>query len=224
MSGTVDRCGPGAGACPARPRRRGAALNEAIYRATLDELAAVGYAELTMDGVAARARAGKGSLYRRWSNRSDLVVDAMRHLRPERTAPPDTGDLRAELLAVLRDVAEQLAGPRGEALRGLVAEVRRHPELLRTLRAEVVDSTVPPMLEVLRRGVVRGEVRPEALTPLVALVGIGLVRQQHFARSGPIDPAFVTEVVDDVVLPLVLTRQWSADRVVRQPTVTSEAY
>jgi AcrR family transcriptional regulator len=185
-----------------RPRRRGDELNAAIYRATLEELTEVGYRELTMDRIAARAKASKGSLYRRWPSRTELVVDAVRNIQTTYAAPPDSGDLRAELVQLLRDIADYMAGPGGEAMRGLVSEVARSPELLRVVRAEVMDSALPPMLEVLRRGVVRHEVRPDALTPLVARVGISLLRQRYMF-SEELEAGFIDEVVDQVVLPLV---------------------
>ncbi|MGH8964117.1 MAG: helix-turn-helix domain-containing protein, partial [Actinomycetes bacterium] len=59
------------------PRRRGEKLHSALYAATLAELVEVGYAELTMNAVARRAGASKGSLYRRWSSRAELVVEAL---------------------------------------------------------------------------------------------------------------------------------------------------
>jgi AcrR family transcriptional regulator len=186
-----------------KPRRRGDELNDAIYEATLAELTEVGYAELTMERVAARAKASKGSLYRRWPSRTELVVDAIRSQQPSHSVP-DTGDLRADLLALMHKVAGYLEGPRGEAVRGLAVEVTRNPELLRTLRAEVMDSAVPPMLEVLRHGAVRGTVRPGALTPLVAQVGPGLIRQHFMAYGAPIAPEFIEDVVDQVMLPLVV--------------------
>ena len=195
-----------------RPRRRGAELRMAIYQATVDELTENGYSELTMDRVAVRAKASKGSLYRRWGSKAELVVDAIKNLRDEYPAPPDTGDLRGELLAVHEMIAESLAGARGEGIRGLIAEVSRDPELVRAMRAELVDNSVPPMLEVLRRGVVRNEVRPGALTPLVARVGPSLIRQQLLMFGLPeLDEGFLEDVVDQVVLPMVQTVTASPD-------------
>jgi AcrR family transcriptional regulator len=187
-----------------RPRRRGAELRRAIYQATIDELTENGYAELTMDRVAARAKASKGSLYRRWGGRAELVIAAINNLKDDYQPPPDGGDLRGELLALLRTIAESLEGARGEAMRGLMAELSRHPDLARTVRAEIVDSALPPMLEVLRRGVVRGEVRPGALTPLVSRVGPSLIRQSMMFGASGVDLAFIEQVVDEVVLPLVI--------------------
>ncbi|WP_162795308.1 TetR/AcrR family transcriptional regulator, partial [Nonomuraea lactucae] len=96
------------------PRRRGEALNAAIFQATLDELAETGYARLTMERVAERAGAGKASLYRRWPTRLELVMDAVYEVLPDPASTPDTGTLRGDVLAALRGAAEVLAGPAGE--------------------------------------------------------------------------------------------------------------
>ncbi|HET6737281.1 MAG TPA: helix-turn-helix domain-containing protein, partial [Kribbella sp.] len=61
-------------------RRRGAALEEAILRAAVEELQEVGYRELTMDGVAARAGTSKNVIYRRWPSRAALCVAAYREM------------------------------------------------------------------------------------------------------------------------------------------------
>jgi len=57
-------------------RRRGDHLEHALLAATWEELLAVGYANLTMDGVAARAHTSKPVLYRRWPTRPELVLAA----------------------------------------------------------------------------------------------------------------------------------------------------
>src|SRR5262245_36185475 len=74
LSSVSETCEPTSGAVDHRkgPRRRGDALYAAIFEATLDELATVGYAELKMEHIASRAKASKGSLYRRWSCRAEL--------------------------------------------------------------------------------------------------------------------------------------------------------
>jgi AcrR family transcriptional regulator len=104
------------------PRRRGEVLNAAIYQATLDELAESGYAGLTMERVAERAKASKASLYRRWPTRIELVTEAVRNTLPTPESVPDTGGLRGDLIAALSLAAHVLSGPAGEALRGLLGE------------------------------------------------------------------------------------------------------
>lgn len=186
-----------------RSRRRGDVLLEAILQATLAELTAVGYSALTMESVAARAGAGKGSLYRRWPNRADLVADAVRHAMPEFVSTPDVGDLCAQMFATLRHCADDIHGPAGQAARGLIAEAVRNPDLLRVIRTQVTEMVFTPMLEVLRRGVVRGEVRPPALTLRVAAVGPDLLFMHYLLHGSPIADNVLAEIVDDVLLPLV---------------------
>lgn len=74
---------------PKATRRRGAELEQAILQAAAEELAQVGYQNLTMDGVAARAGTAKNAIYRRWPNRAALCVAAYRRLLPTgpRTSP-----------------------------------------------------------------------------------------------------------------------------------------
>lgn len=184
-------------------RRRGDALYSAIYEATLDELIAVGYTELTMERVASRARASKGSLYRRWSSRAELVADAVHYTLPSCAEIPDTGSVREDLLGCLRRSANLLNGASGEAVRGLMAETIHNPDLMEVIRIRFIDPDVNVFLDVLRRGAVRGEVRPSALTTRIASVGPDLLRQHFMAYRSPIPDRVLIEIVDDVILPLI---------------------
>ena len=83
-----------------RPRIEGEREDE-ILDACVDLLAEVGYDRLTMDAVAARAKARKATLYRRWASKAELVIEASFRAK-RRTSDPDTGSLRGDLLALLR--------------------------------------------------------------------------------------------------------------------------
>lgn len=185
------------------PRRRGDTLYAAIYEATLDELAAVGYAELKMEHVAGRARASKGSLYRRWPSRAELVADAVYHTYPSHGETPDTGSVREDLLGCLRKFVSLLNSPSGEAIRGLMAETIRNPDLMEAIRVRFIDPGVAQFLQILRRGAVRGEVRASAVTPRNASLCPDLLRQYFMVHHAPIPEQVLIEIVDEVVLPLV---------------------
>lgn len=186
-----------------RARRRGDTLNEAIFAATLAELTEVGYAELTMKGIARRAKASKGSLYRRWPSRAELVVDAVHHGESPLVDRPNSGSLRTDVVSLLRGIARVLNGPLGEAIRGLMTEAIRDPELLAVVRQRFIEPVNQYMLEALRQGVIRGEVRPTAMTPLVANVAPDVLRQHVLVNGAPTSDALLVEIVDDIVLPLV---------------------
>jgi AcrR family transcriptional regulator len=185
------------------PRRRGHALIQAIYEATIAELTETGYARLTMEGVAARAHTSKASLYRRWPSRADLVLDAIRNTTPELDEPPDTGDLRTDILTVLRSASGRLTGPFGEAVRGLISENLRDPESTEAARARMASARHQTMLTVLERAVKRGEIRPDAISPRVVTVGPSLVAHQFLVHGDPIPDEFIVEIVDEIVLPLL---------------------
>src|SRR5262245_16752750 len=85
-----------------RARRRGAALEQAVLRAAIDELLAAGYAGLTMDRVAKRAATNKNAIYRRWPSRAALAVAAYRQMAGGDLPLPDTGSLRDDALELLR--------------------------------------------------------------------------------------------------------------------------
>ena len=195
---------------PARPhppqaatRRRGETLEQAIFQAVLDQLQAVGYARLTMEGVAACAHTGKAALYRRWPRKEDLVVDALDHAMPPLAELPDTGSLREDLLVLLRRMAAMTNSATGCALRCLLAEVDREHPFARLLHERVFAPRKQAFRAVLERAAERGQVRAGAASQLVADAGPALVMQRFLAEGPPVPDDFVVAVLDEVVLPLL---------------------
>ncbi|MCW6006693.1 TetR/AcrR family transcriptional regulator [Micromonospora sp. CPCC 205371] len=185
------------------PRRRGEALVQAVYAATLAELTEFGYAGLRMERIAERARTGKASLYRRWPSRADLVVDAIRSTFPDQVNLPETGSLRQDLLTALRYAADQLDGPAGEAVRGLMVEALSDPERTKMVRARITEARAKTIGAILQRAAQRGEVNPDVLTPQVISVAPALIAHQFLTRGAPIPDEVLTSIVDEIVLPLV---------------------
>jgi AcrR family transcriptional regulator len=188
---------------PQATRRRGETLEQAIYQAVLDQLQSVGYARLTMEGVAACAHTGKAALYRRWPRKEDLVVDALDHAMPSPAGLPDTGSLRDDLLVLLRRTAAMANSGTGCALRCLLAEVDREHPFARLLHERVFAPRKQAFRAVLERAADRGEVRADGAGQLVADVGPALVIQRFLAEGPPVPDDYVVSVLDEVVLPLL---------------------
>ncbi|WP_431896860.1 TetR/AcrR family transcriptional regulator [Nonomuraea sp. bgisy101] len=188
-----------------QPRRRGDKLNAAIFEAVLAELAEVGYAGMTMERVAERARTGKASLYRRWSSRMELAMEAVYHAMPDPSRPEETGSLRGDLLALLRRNADLLAGPAGEALRGLLSEGLADRSRMAELRRLSHGSSRMAMAEVVRRAVERGEMDASAVTPRRLEAGQAMLRHQFLSHGVPIPDQALEEIVDEVLVPLLLS-------------------
>jgi AcrR family transcriptional regulator len=186
-----------------RTRRRGETLERAIFDAVLDQLQAVGYVGLTMEGVATRAHTGKAALYRRWPRKEDLVVDALQHALPSPTDLPDHGNVRDDLLDLLRRMTAMLNSPAGCAVQCLMSETERDESFARLLHERVKEPRKRMFLDLLVRGAARGQVRPTAATQLVAEVGPALVMQRFLADGASVPDDYVVSVVDDVVMPLL---------------------
>ncbi|WAL68850.1 TetR/AcrR family transcriptional regulator [Amycolatopsis cynarae] len=183
---------------------RGAAREEAILGATLALLAEVGYDRMTMDAVAARARASKATIYRRWPGKADLVVAAVRRRSgPPAADPPDTGTLRGDLIAVLDLMRTTLDGQDSALLFGLLLAMRRDPELARAVRDQVVGDKGVVFGEVFRRAVARGELPPGLDAGAFAEIGSAMLFHRLFVTGEPLDEAFAAHLTDDILLPLL---------------------
>lgn len=187
-------------------RRRGAELEHTLLDAAWDEFLDVGYAKLTMEGVAARARTGKQVLYRRWPNRLQLMLAALRHrVDPLFRDVPDTGSLREDVLTVLRLMIGRFREIPPDLTFGILAEF---PDLT----PEFFQIMTGVMMDILRAAVARGELAHADVTPRVATLAVDLLRYEGLkaghALSG-IPPqeaeALIVEIVDDVYLPLIRT-------------------
>jgi AcrR family transcriptional regulator len=195
---------PGADAVLGPSRRRGKVLEQAIFQATLDELVATGYARLSMEAVAVGARTGKAAIYRRWPSKEKLVLDTLRATLPDPGPAPDTGSLRGDLLElVFRTRAAMLSLP-GCAGRVIMSELdhERAEPFIGLMHQRVIAPSKALMGEVLRRGVVRGEVRADAVTPLLTDVVPAMMLYRAKTQGAPSE-AEAADLVDQLLLPAV---------------------
>jgi AcrR family transcriptional regulator len=141
-------------------RPRDAALDTAILRAAARQLAEHGYGGMSLGGVAAAAGTTAPSLRRRFRGKRDLVLAAVSALRPV-PLPRPAGDPRADALALLDSAQASLGRQHGTAIRcALLAEERRHPELLARFRDRIEEPVRDRLLQALARGVRDAQLRP----------------------------------------------------------------
>jgi AcrR family transcriptional regulator len=179
---------------PGRPRSLEA--DEAILEATVDVFAEVGLEALTMEGVAARAGVSKNTVYRRFPNKLDLVVSAVRCYTNVGAPPPDTGTTRGDVQALVDDlVAIVTATPMGRMLPILVAARTRTPEL-DLAYSEIVADKRARSAAVVRRGITRGDFRPDVDIDLVVDAFVSPVFYRLLVTNAPLDETFRTAVVD----------------------------
>ncbi|MFF9135638.1 TetR/AcrR family transcriptional regulator [Streptomyces sp. NPDC014806] len=182
--------------------RRSERSRRAIYDAALALVAEVGYPKTTIEGIAARAGVGKQTIYRWWSSKADVLLEAFLDLTDqaagqEPPALPDTGDLAADLKAVLRATVDELLDPRFEApSRALAAEGVVNEEVGRQFVAALLEPQLQLYVDRLRAARSAGQVRPE-VDPRIALeLFVSPLAQRWLQRTGPISHAYTDTLVD----------------------------
>ncbi len=184
-----------------RPRVEGEREAE-VLDATVDLLLEVGYDRLTMDSVAARAKAGKATLYRRWSSKQRLVVDAVnRSKRTPVAPPPDTGSLRSDLLRTFSG-PDAIVPAEAHRLVGVVmSALQTDPEFAAEFRTHFLVPGVAVMGQVYRRAAERGELRSGADVSLLGPALPAILLHRVLVLGEPITDELVGRVVDQVILP-----------------------
>lgn len=184
---------------------RGAAREQAILDAAVALVAEIGYQRVTVDAIAARARASKATMYRKWPGKAELVADALRRNADGGvTELPDAGSLRGDLIVAVGAIAATFDSTGGRpSLLGMVEALRSDPSLRDLVRGQIDERSRQDGVSICRRAVARGEVADEARAPAV----IGLAVAHLFLRTmlGGSPPTVDEQhaFVDRILLPLI---------------------
>jgi AcrR family transcriptional regulator len=181
------------------------ALSDEIIKAATALLAEVGYDAMSMEAIAARAGVGKATIYRRWSGKALLVLDSVRARELPLDDPPDTGDLRDDLLTLFGELAACLDEQALAHLSGVLVAMRRDPELRDTVNDLILDAWARATRAIVVHAAERGEIarRSEDVVDLFAKVGPSVLALHYLTAKGAIDEPLVTHLVDEILLPIL---------------------
>lgn len=155
-------------------------------------LGEVGYDRMTVEAVADRAKASKATVYRRWSGKAELVATAVRRYAGSASSPPEpTGDLRADLLALLNTMRASLLGQDAALILGLLGAMRHDAELARTVRQAVLEQKHAAFAVLL----------PDADHTWLAEITSATLLSRQLVTGEPLDDEFLAKLVDTVLLP-----------------------
>ena len=181
-------------------RPRDPKLDAAITDATLELLAEIGYAALTIEAVATRAGVGKATLYRRWPGKVQLVIDAVRTLS-EQPDPDTSAGVRDELVELLEAVRRKSGSSlAGRIFPRLIGDSADNPEFMRRYREQVLDPRRDRFRTALLRGVEQGLVRTDVDTDHAIDLLVGPMAYRNLIRNDPAPgPDLAARIVDDVL-------------------------
>jgi AcrR family transcriptional regulator len=170
-------------------------VDEAILSAAVDLLIEEGFARLSIEGVAARAGVGKATVYRRWENKTALVVDAIKERLVSSIDIPDTGDFQADIEAVLTQILVRLCGMEGRVWRAVVGELVKNEELARVFRQRFMAAGRAEMRSRLEAAMRRGEV-PQGDVELLSDVGVAILHHRALVSGEPLDVDLPRRIVN----------------------------
>lgn len=182
-------------------RRRAGVLRDAIREAVNAELAEEGYAGVTFEGVARRAQTSKPVLYRRYRSRAHMVVDALAGKVLIDEPSGTTGSLREDLAHVMIALLARIRGIGLATYRGVLGEADDElVDAMIALSSQFARETITRALDQARD---RGEIGPRQIPDRALMAPIALVRHELVISRVALDDESITEILDDVFLPLV---------------------
>ncbi|CAB4710355.1 MAG: TetR family transcriptional regulator [Actinobacteria bacterium] len=188
-----------------RPRIEGEREQE-IFEAAIDVLAEVGYDRLTMDAVAARAKASKATLYRRWNGKIPLLIDALLNSKEHSHSPADTGTLRGDLLEMFCGMGGLTDHDSVAVFGSVVTALCRDEEFAAAFRTEFIGPKSAASHAMFERARARGEIGEHVDLDLLAPALAGIVMHRVFMLGELPDEGLVERVIDQIILPAATHR------------------
>lgn len=182
------------------PVRRGPKRSEqsrtAILVAAFELTGEVGYAALTIEGIAKRAGVGKQTIYRWWDSKADVLLDALVAKADLFVSVADRGGLEDELRRFLEDsFALARRTPVADILRTLMAEAQIDPDFGERFRTSFLHQRRGALSAILDRASARGELPAGVSVPLILDIVFGVIWYRLLATREPFDPALVDELM-----------------------------
>lgn len=188
---TCEAKAPGRPRCPL--------THQNILQATRELVDEIGFANLTIEGIALRAGVGKTTIYRRWPNKSSIVLDAFFEDKPATCSFADTGNVRQDIRRQLRKLVKELSGPTGCKVATLMANGQFDKEMAAAFRARWIERHRNEALALIRQGMETGEIRKEADPEIMVDALYGPIYFRLLAGHAPLNQRLADELTDLVI-------------------------
>jgi AcrR family transcriptional regulator len=178
------------------PSRRSQRARQAILEAADDLLVEHGFANLTIEAIAARAGVGKQTIYRWWPSKAAVLMDALGEDLAEHLMPPEGGAFEPALRSHLRALARFLTtSEAGAVYRALVGQAQHDAAMAASFRGEYLRPLRERQLALLARGLERGELRPDLDLEVALDQLVGPIQYRVLVSGEPVADPFVDRLV-----------------------------
>lgn len=182
-----------------RPGGRAARVVTAVHAATLELLDEVGFENLQLPAVAARADVNRTTVYRRWPTKIDLVADLMTAFTDAHVADPNTGTLNGDLVALLAQIATALQNRAIRSVLRSASDAAEHDERARLIRNSFWERRFGLSGAIVERGIVAGEL-PDGTNPRALLeLASGPIYFRALFTDSPVDDEYIANLTARVI-------------------------
>lgn len=170
-----------------------------VQRAALSELAAVGFGAFTIEGVAARSKVAKSTIYRHWDGKLALIADALETLNEQPVPRPADGSAREQIASLLRHLVDALTDPvLSPTIPAMIEAAERDPTIARFLH-EYSDRRRQTLVDVINTHIARGQLASTLDPELAALALSGPIFYSRFMTGRAFPPERVDDLIDTVL-------------------------
>lgn len=185
-------------------RKRDDSLDEAFLEAAINILAEVGFDTMTMDMVAASAKASKATVYRRWASKPELVRDALIFMSKgsiELDKIPDTGTLKNDLLALLKPHSIEFSERKLRVLAKLGSFFTEHQDIANDALKGIFEPWTNVNKQLMKRAQERGEISKNADIDLACEVLVGMTSYRSQIAKKISDKTYFAKLIDNILMP-----------------------
>ncbi|MEH1889963.1 MAG: TetR/AcrR family transcriptional regulator [Nostoc sp.] len=182
------------------PKRRNELSHQAILNATIALLEEEGYAHMSIEAIARRAGVSKKTIYRWWTSKAEVVMEAYAAYSAREILIPDTGAVQTDLERLFAQLFTVLTTtPAGTAMAGIMSEAQSDPQLAQNFFNNFIANRQAIVLEILERGVERGELRSDCDLQCVIDTLYGAMWYRLMLKHRPLTAAFAKTLIQQAI-------------------------
>jgi len=185
--------------CQKRGRPRSENIQQKILQTTYEMLNEVGFNELTIEGIAARAEVGKPTIYLRWSNKASLVMDAFLAATTTELAFPDTGSIEDDLRWQMQQLVKLMNSPRGQIIATIIGGGQTDAKLIEIFRTKWLSTRRTEAKKAIARGIKKGQLRADVDLEIAIDALYSPLFYRLLLKHAPLDDTLVDNLLDLVM-------------------------
>ncbi|MFZ2226891.1 MAG: TetR/AcrR family transcriptional regulator [Candidatus Nanopelagicaceae bacterium] len=184
-------------------RPRDTSKEVSIEGASIELLCELGYERISIEAIALRAHVGKGTIYRRWKNKAELIADALHHYSFSEDPTIDTGSLRGDLIETISEKVKAMKSTDGQLIAGLMVAARADSVLAAAIAQSMIEGAGVTHAAIFERAVAREDLSSSVQSTRILELISAVIYFRLFVYHQSVNSKFIELFVDEVLIPVL---------------------